>query len=211
MRFQLSARGLRQALRQLAEQDPRVHAAVQRWGYPKERRRPEGFATLVRALTGQQLSVRAAATIYERLHGCFGVEADAFDVPRLSRARVPTLRKLGLSERKAESLRDLARSTLTGALQLEAFAEMPDEAVVSQIAAVKGFGPWSAHMYLIFSLGRPNVWPVDDLGVRKGLQSLLALDDCPSAKLTATLGEAYAPHRSSLALLCWHVKNNPAL
>lgn len=206
--FELTARKLRAALTRHAARHAVVAEQLQRCGFPTERRQPPGFATLVRALAGQQLSVKAAATIYARVVAhCDG----SLEPLRLSRTRVTTLRRLGLSERKAEALRDLARAVLDGSLQLETFARLPDAEVISQISGVRGFGVWSAQMYLIFSLGRPDVWPSDDVGVQKGLQTLFGLTASPNAKLTAQLGERYAPERSSIALLCWHLKNNPVL
>jgi DNA-3-methyladenine glycosylase II len=181
---------------------------LERFGYPKERRHPCGFATLARALAGQQLSVKAAATIYARLLDHFDGELAE---TRLVKTRVATLRRLGLSVRKAESLRHLARARLDGNLQIDDFHRLPDQVVIEQISAIKGFGEWSAQMYLLFSLGRPDVWPAGDLGVRKGLQTVLELSECPDERQALTLGAAYAPERSSLALLCWHVKNNPTL
>lgn len=207
-RFELTTRRLRSTLERHAERDPRVQRCLQRHGYPSERRVPPGFSTLVRALAGQQLSVKAAATIYGRLQEHCGAE---FEPERLVRTRITTLRRLGLSQRKAESLRALARARLDGALRIDDFDTLSDADVIAQISAVKGFGIWSAQMYLLFSLGRPDVWPTGDLGVRKGLQTLLQLPDCPTERDTETLGDAYAPSRSAIALLCWHVKNNPAL
>lgn len=203
--FTLTARRLRAALERHGEADHRVRACIERFGFPKERRQPPGIATLVRALAGQQLSVKAAATIYGRLLKHFDGE---FDAGRVVRTRVATLRSLGLSERKAESLRGLARAILDGSLQVDAFHALPDDIVVGQISAIKGFGEWSAQMYLIFSLGREDVWPKEDLGVRKGLQMLLGLEQCPSSKLTLELGQKYAKERSSVALMCWHVRNS---
>lgn len=207
-RFGLSSRRLRNTLKRHAETDEAIARSLARYGFPRERRQPAGFPTLVRALAGQQLSVKAAATIYGRiLTHCEG----ELEPVRLSRVRTSTLRRLGLSERKAESLRTLARAVLDGALQLDSFDRLPDADIIAQISSVRGFGVWSAQMYLIFSLGRPDVWPVDDMGVQKGLQALLALPQSPNAKLMARLGERYAPERSAVALLCWHIKNNPAL
>ena len=204
-RFRLNDPYLREVLQTLAERDDDVSKALSRFGPPTARRRPPGFATLVRALTAQQLSGKAAATIYGRLADHFGPELDP---AKVARSRVPTLRRLGLSQRKAESLIGLARATARGELAIEGFGRCSDQTVIEQIAGLKGFGPWSAQMYLIFSLGRPDVWPVDDLGVRKGMQHVLSMSVLPLPRALGEIGERYAPHRSAMALFAWHVQNS---
>jgi DNA-3-methyladenine glycosylase II len=207
-RFELNTQQLRSALTQLGATDQRLSAAVALFGFPAERRQPAVFATLARALVGQQVSVKAAASIYARVLTHFDGD---FDLPRVTRTRIATLRRLGLSERKAESLRGLAKAALDGSLPLEAFHTMSNDAVIERISAIKGFGVWSAQMYLIFSLGRPDVWPVGDLGVRKGRGTCLNLTQSPTPREAEALGEAYSPHRSSLAIFCWHICNNPTV
>lgn len=161
---------------------------------------------MVRALTGQQLSGKAAATIYGRVEAHFGA---ALEPARVMRTRVTTLRSLGLSGRKAEYLKALGKAVHDGRLPLDSLARRPDDEVIALISAVRGFGVWSAEMYLIFSLGRPDVWPVDDLGVRKGMQAILGRPECPTPRELRAEGPAYAPYRSALSLLCWRVASGP--
>ena len=205
-RFTLTDDYLASTLRSLGRKDRGLAKALGRYGPPRQRRHPRGFATLVRALAGQQLSGKAAATIYGRVLDHFGGELDP---ARVSRSRVNTLRKLGLSQRKAEYLKGLARATTRGELELHRFGRMSDEAIIDQISSIRGFGAWSAQMYLIFSLGRPDVWPVDDLGVQKGMGHILARTELPRPRELNELGVRYAPHRSAVALIAWHVAGAP--
>ena len=191
-------------MKTLAARDRHVRAALRVFGPPTARRRPHGFESLARSLAGQQLSGKAAATIYGRILAYFGGELDP---ARVARVRVSTLRRLGLSERKAEALRTLAKSTTKGTLPIDRLPRMADEEVISLIASHKGFGVWSAQMYLIFSLGRPDVWPASDLGVRKGVQIIRGSEVLPTIKELEAQGEQFSPHCSAMALFSWHVAN----
>ena len=186
----------------LSDLEPKVQTALEQYGRPALKYRPPDVATLVRALVGQQLSTKAAATIYGRLVSHMRGQIDP---GRLSRVRVSTLRRIGLSERKAESLKLLGKAVERGELNIEMMASLEDEIVVEQISALKGFGEWSAQMFLIFSLRRSDVWPCADVGVQNGLQRIFELDERPSPKLMLSMGEIYRPYRTTLSLVCWHV------
>ena len=193
------------AFSELARRDERVAAALRRHGIPGPRRRRPGFATLARIIVGQQVSARAAASIWARLEEAAGGTV----LPSAIRALGPEgLRAAGLSRQKGRYLLHLAEAVMTGDFDPCALAALDDEAATAAITALPGFGVWSAKMYLIFALGRPDVWPVEDLGVRAGLARLFALDARPDPAEADGLGTPFRPLRSALALLCWHVLHN---
>jgi DNA-3-methyladenine glycosylase II len=158
------------------------------------------FFYLARAIVYQQLASAAARTI----HGRF-VEALKGDVSasKVLRVRESTLRKAGLSAAKTVAVRDLATKVRSGDVALDDLEAMPDEEVVRHLVAVKGIGPWTAQMYLMFRLRRPDVWPVLDLGVRAGFAKIRGLASTPAARELEPLGERYRPWRSAAAFYCW--------
>ena len=171
--------------------------------------KPKGalFRTIVRAIAGQQLSTKAAATIFARLEAAIGQPAGSSwnaDAPeRLRDTPHATLRSVGLSEAKAKSVHDLARRVLSGELPIERLPRMPDEQVVEVLSAVRGIGRWTAEMLLIFDLGRPDVLPVDDLGIRKGAQKVFHTRALPSASAIIKRAEAWRPWRSIGSWYLW--------
>jgi DNA-3-methyladenine glycosylase II len=158
------------------------------------------FFYLARSIIYQQLATRAAATI----HGRF-IDALKGDVSpaKVLRVRETTLRKAGLSRNKLAAIRDLASKARSGEVDLHDLHEQSDDEVVSRLIQVKGIGPWTAHMYMMFKLRRPDVWPVGDLGVRMGLVKVLGLDGEPTQKEMEPLGDPYRPWRSAAAWYCW--------
>jgi 3-methyladenine DNA glycosylase/8-oxoguanine DNA glycosylase len=172
---------------------------VLRIGPPRLPRVAEpGFPYLARAILYQQLAGAAAATI----HGRF-VEACGGSVTPRSVAKAPDerLRAAGLSRGKLAAVRDLADRAAS--LELEALPWLDDDDVVARLTTVRGIGPWTAHMFLIFALRRPDVWPTGDLGVRAGYARILGLDETPGEKELLPLGEPYRPWRSAAAWYCW--------
>ena len=165
--------------------------------------KPSTFESIARSIVYQQLSGRAAETIWQRLRERF--EGDELRPEDVLRKRPSTLRRAGLSAAKTESVRDLARRVVRGDLAPEALHTLADEEVVSELTRVKGIGPWSAHMHLIFALARPDVWPTGDLGVRKGLQLFLDLDEVPTPQAAEVLGDPYRPWRTTLAWSMWRI------
>lgn len=201
--FELTQARILADLDALAGRDPRVARAIDRCGYPAERRAGSpGFGDLLRILTGQQLSIKAAATIFERLEQALGNPP----TPEALLGRTDDeLRAIGFSRQKVAHSKGLARAVLEGRLDPEQLASMIDEDVIETLTALKGFGRWSAEMFLMLALGRCDVWPVDDLGIRAGLQILLDLEERPDRQRTFELGLGWAPHRSAMALLLWHL------
>ena len=202
----------------LAAADPRLGAVVARVGPPRLRVRPdETLPALVRAVVSQQLSVRAAATIHGRLLAALApghparpettaASARLADALARSVEAVPddALRACGLSRAKTASVRDLVARYLDGRLPARAdMGEMTDAEVVAALSAARGVGVWTAQMVLIFTLGRPDVWPVADLGVQEGVRRVAGLSERPSARAMGPLGEPYAPWRSVAAWYLW--------
>jgi DNA-3-methyladenine glycosylase II len=166
----------------------------------------EHYGALVRAITGQQLSVKAASAIYGRLQERFGGRPPTPD--ELLTADPDDLRAVGMSGAKVRSLRSLAEHVLDGRLELEALDALPDETVHQELTAVTGIGPWTADMFLLFHLGRQDVLPVGDLGVRRGAERLFGLPDLPSAEELTGLAEPWRPWRSVASRYLWALLAN---
>jgi DNA-3-methyladenine glycosylase II len=173
----------------------------------RRRGRPgDAYGALVRSIVGQQLSTKAARTIYERLTDQFGGHTPT---PReLLDADPEEVRSAGLSRPKVGYLRDLAEHVEDGELDLEHLAELPDDEVIAQLTAIKGLGVWTAHMFLIFHLGRPDVLPVGDLGIRRGAQLAYGLDELPDAAELEPIAEPWRPYRSLACLYLWRSLDN---
>jgi DNA-3-methyladenine glycosylase II len=153
----------------------------------------DSFGSLARAIVGQQIATRAAAAIFGRLQAYMG-ERDAPSA--IAGASDAELRAIGLSAAKAASLRDLAARTLDGRLQLDRLETLTDDEAHIQLTAVRGIGSWTADMFLLGQLGRPDVLPAGDLGIRRAAQELYGLPAMPSESEVRRLSEAWRPHRS---------------
>ena len=199
-RFKLTDAAIRKALDALAEDHRSVARAIAQVGYPPSRRRDHSFESLARIVMGQQLSVKAAATIAQRVDETVG---GALQPESLLATAPEQLRAAGLSRQKIGYLQSLAEAVISDALPIATLPELTDEEVEAAITAVRGFGRWSAHMYMMFSLGRPDVWPSGDLAVRVGFGRIMGWKDRPDEKKVIDEGSAFSPYRSSLALLCW--------
>jgi DNA-3-methyladenine glycosylase II len=203
------------ALAHLRRSDPLLAALIERFGPPEDvrarrgRRPGDAYGALLRSIVGQQLSTKAARSIFERLTERFGGRTPT---PReLLDTDPEELRGVGLSRAKVAFLRDLAEHVEDGELVLEELAELPDEEVSARLTAIKGLGPWTVDMFLIFHLGRPDVLPVGDLGIRRAAQLLHGLDDLPAAAELERLAEPWRPHRSLACLYLWRsLDNEPA-
>ena len=199
-RFRLTDAAIRKALDALAQDHAAVARAIAQVGYPPSRRREHSFESLARIVMGQQLSVKAAATIARRVDETVG----GVLLPQSLLATAPDkLRAAGLSRQKIGYLQSLAEAVISGDLPVETLPELADEEVEAAITAVRGFGRWSAHMYMMFSLGRPDIWPSGDLAVRVGFGRMMGWKDRPNEKKMIDEGSAFSPHRSAMALLCW--------
>jgi DNA-3-methyladenine glycosylase II len=172
--------------------------------------RGDHYGALVRAITGQQLSVKAARAIYERLTERFGgrppTPAEILeDEPEELRAAA------GLSRAKVSYLRSLAEHTLSGELELERLDELDDERAIAELVAVKGLGEWTAHMFLMFQLERPDVLPVGDLGIRRAIERAYELDGLPDAVAMEEIAQPWRPYRTLACRYLWRsLANEPA-
>jgi DNA-3-methyladenine glycosylase II len=170
-------------------------------------RRPgDAYGALVRALVGQQLSAQSARAIYGRLTGLFG---DRTPSPReLLETDPDALRGVGLSGAKVAFLRDLAERVEDDDLDLERLSELPDDEVFDQLVEVKGLGRWTVDMFLLFHLGRPDVLPVGDQGIRRAVQVEYGLTKLPDAAELERIAEPWRPHRSLACLYLWRSLDN---
>jgi len=169
---------------------------------PFDPRPPDGdyFNSLARAIVYQQLAGRAARAIHGRFVALFDGQPTAEAVLRTP---VEDLRGAGLSGAKAASITDLAQKVTDGTVPLERIEELSDDEIVSRLSTVRGIGRWTSEMFLLFQLRRPDVWPVDDFGVRKGYARIHDLPEPPKPKALDALGEIYRPYRSAAAWYCW--------
>jgi DNA-3-methyladenine glycosylase II len=168
--------------------------------------RPDPWEALARAIVGQQLSTRAAASIWAKLQAQFGGRTPTPE--ELLRKRRPTLRKAGLSNAKVEFLRDLAKRVGDGRLDLKRLASLSDEDVIAELVAVKGIGSWTAEMFLIFHLARPDVVSLGDLGIRRAVQIAYEMDELPGPEELEKLAEEWRPHRTLACLYLWRSLDN---
>ncbi len=165
------------------------------------------FATLIRSITFQLLATKAANTIHARVKDACGPAVTAETV--LATGYAP-LRACGLSGTKTAAMIDLAEHVRDGRLRLESHGRMSDTDVIREVTAVHGIGPWTAEMYLMFTLGRPDVWPVLDLGVRRGWSDLHGYDEMVSSQDLRAHGERFAGYRSAVAWYCWATADDDA-
>ncbi len=195
------------ALDALAKRDTDIARVIGEVGYPEPRNRDPGFETFVNIIIGQQVSVHAAAAIRGRLLAA----ADPLTPESMLALDDDALKAVGLSRRKMEYSRLLAQDVLEGRFDPDGLHKLDDDAIMEAIVARKGLGRWSAEVYMLFALGRTDVWPADDLAVIVAVQRLKGLDDRPNRKLMDELAEDWRPHRGMVALLMWHHYNNAAL
>ena len=188
------------AKRALARRDP-VMGGIMR-AHPRIFlvRRGEPFMTLARAIVGQQISVKAAQSVWDRVVTCVGGEVSPQTV--LGRQR-PLLRACGLSDRKTEYICDLAQHFANGSIHVHRWPEMSDEAIIAELVEVRGIGRWTAEMFLIFSLLRPDVFPLDDLGLQKGIRVAYFANRKVTLSTMRRIGERWRPWRSVATWYLW--------
>jgi len=203
----LTAEKLREDLDALAAREPQLASALIRVGYPQARIRNPGFETLLRTIVGQQVSVAAAASVWNKLEAELGA---GFAPTDLLERDFDALRACGLSRQKQGYARSLCEMVAAGELD---FGTLPadDEEAIELLTRIKGIGRWSAEIYLLFAEGRPDIWPAGDLAVQEGVKRLLYLEERPSEKATRQLAQAWSPQRGSMAIFTWHFYANPAL
>lgn len=187
-------------LNNIAEIDDEVRKELPVYGYPLPRIRPTGFETLLSTIVGQQISTEAAKAIMQRLHALVP-DMKAKSVMKIS---FDELRATGLSNRKTEYAQGLAKAIIDGSLDVDALRQMEDQAAIQSIIALRGFGIWSAEIYLMFSLNRTDIFPAKDLALQVALQKLKGLDARPDEKQAREVIEHWSPWRSAGSLFLWH-------
>ncbi len=194
----------------LARSDPKMAALIERVGKidlatrlkrRSEERPDDAYGALLRAIVGQQLSTKAARTIYLRVIDLFGGSTPSPE--QLLEASEADLRGAGLSGRKVEYVRDLAAHIVAGELEIDRLDELGDEEVIAELVAVRGLGQWTAEMFLLFHLERPDVLSGGDLGIRKAVQIEYGLAQMPTPQQVLEIGEPWRPHRSLASLYLW--------
>jgi DNA-3-methyladenine glycosylase II len=196
---------LKQALGALAKRDAAIAAAIGLAGYPEPRISERGYVTLLRAIVGQQVSIKAAAAIWDKLDRVTGGAADP---AKIVAASEEILRCAGLSRHKAAYAQSLAEEVISGRLDLHNLPE-DDEEAIAELVRVKGIGRWSAEIYLLFAEGRLDIWPAGDLAIQIEIGRIVGLPEKPSEKKVRELAESWRPHRGALAVFAWHYRKAP--
>jgi DNA-3-methyladenine glycosylase II len=191
-------KGLDEGIAALAP-EPVFRAILDRAGAPHFRRRRNGFATLLHIILEQQVSIDAAAAMHRRLSDvCRPLTPGVFLT-----LDDPTLKSCGFSRQKTGYARGLAHAVESGSLDFDGLDAAPDDAALAELVALKGIGRWSAEIYLIFALGRADIWPAADLGLQLGVMECLGLDERPSERALREIGEQWRPWRTVAACLFW--------
>lgn len=199
----VTARSLPAQLTQLVKCDADMARAFAQVGVPPIRSRPRGFETLLKIICSQQISTSAARSIIGRLEA----RISPLSVDSFLAISDGDLREIGLSRQKITYGKALAEALDSNALNFRSLHKMDDEAVIHELTKIKGIGRWSAEVYLLFALRRPDVWPVDDLAVVVAIQRIKGLKQRLNRKEMIELGENWRPLRSVAARLCWHYYN----
>jgi DNA-3-methyladenine glycosylase II len=186
---------------QLTAADRRLAAIVSRHGPPPLWARPAGFRTLARVILEQQVSLKSAASLFARLDR---EVRGGIEVEGVARAGVSRLRTLGVTRQKADYLVSLARSVASGSLDLAAIGRLPDDDAREALIAVRGIGPWTAGVYLLMSLRRPDVWPPGDLALHIALARLRGRNVLPSSGEAERYARRWRPWRAVAARILWH-------
>ncbi len=198
---------MRTAILHLKKSDPTLRAIIERVGPYRIAYREPTFETLVRSIVYQQLHGKAAAAIFGRLQEAASGRA-GMTPARVLRIRDEAARALGLSAQKWRYIRDLAERTATGEIDFDCLPDLPDEDVIDQLTRVKGVGVWTAHMFLIFALARPDVLPTGDLGVRAAIKKAWNLEELPAPVKMEELAAPWRPWRSVASWYLWRSLEN---
>ena len=202
-----TAESLTHSLNALAQREQAFAKVLDTHGHPEPRVSEPGVETLLRTIVGQQVSVAAARSMWNKLTAKFG---QPVDLQKLLIASDEEMREAGMSRQKAGYLRSLAGLVMSGELDLAHLPE-DDEEAVAELTKIKGIGRWSAEIYLLFAEGRHDVWPAGDLAVQIEIGKLMGLDGKPTEKQLRELAEKWRPHRGAAAVLAWHSYNAPPL
>ena len=195
---------LHASLDALAEREKAFAKVLDTHGKPEPRHSEPGVETLLRTIVGQQVSVAAARSMWNKLVAKLG---EPIDLKKLLESSDEELREAGLSRQKAGYARSLASLVLSGELDLAALPA-DDEEAIALLTRIKGIGRWSAEIYLLFAEGRADIWPAGDLAVQIQIGKLLGLDGKPTEKQLRELAERWRPHRGAAAVLAWHSYNS---
>ena len=181
--------------------DSKIKTVIDEHGYPEPRARAHGFETMLRIIVSQQLSTRAAASIWGRVEALCN---NSVSTQTILMQADDALRKCGLSRQKVGYAKALAERIETGVLAPETLVDMPTEAVILALTEIKGYGVWSAEIYAMFALGRPDIFPAGDLALQIAVQRLETLPEKPTEKQTREIAGRWSPHQSAVAVLMWH-------
>ena len=203
----ITAAQIRLGLDELAAEDTALARELARVGYPEPRIRDTGYKTLLRTIVGQQVSVAAASSMWNKLEAELGED---FTPACLLSRDFDTLRACGLSRQKQGYARSLCELVDAGELDFDALPA-DDEEAIEELTRIKGIGRWSAEIYLLFAEGRADIWPAGDLAVQEGVKRLLEMDERPKEKETREIGNRWSPYRGAMAIFTWHYYANPAL
>ncbi len=191
------------ACKHLGRRDRVMKKLIPQFGEARLQSRGDAFTTLARSIVGQQISVKAAQSVWDKLVSLLGAPSTRV-APTLVQAHAASaLREAGLSLRKAEYLLDLAQHFSSGAVHVRHWQQMDDEAIIEELVAIRGIGRWTAEMFLIFHLMRPNVLPLDDLGLLKGISQSYFSGEPVSRAEAREVGDAWAPYRSVATWYIW--------
>jgi DNA-3-methyladenine glycosylase II len=191
---------MRSAIKHLKKSDPVIAGIIQRVGPYAIQYREPSFESLVRSIVYQQLSGRVASVIFARLHAAAGEEQ--LTPAGIMRLRPEKMRKLGLSAQKTLYIRELAKHTKRGSIVFENLPDSDDAVVIEHLTRVKGIGVWTAQMFLMFTLRRPDVLPVADLGIRTAMKQAYGLNDLPKPDEMERIATAWKPYSS---IACWYL------
>jgi len=191
---------MRKAILHLKKADPVLRSLIDRVGAYRIEYRYPGFETLVRSIVYQQLSGKVAKVIFGRLVEAAGGQLTPEAILKLRPAR---MRKAGLSKQKTAYIRDLSRLTRSGVLDFSALPGLPDDEVIVMLTQVKGIGVWTAHMFLMFALERPNVLPVGDLGIRMAIRKEYGMEELPNAKQIEERAAGWHPYCTVASWYLW--------
>jgi len=205
MRLIMDEQTIARGMQALSLLDEDIAAAFKELGPPAPRPRPAGFETFLSTIVGQQLSTKVAAVIMQRLITLMGSVTPG----RLIELEDQALRDVGMSWRKVEYAKSLANAIITNSLDIESLPHLSDEEAISKITQLKGFGRWSAEIYLMFSLNRQDIFPADDLGILLGLTKLKGLPEKPTPKQARQMVEHWQGWRSVGSLFLWQYYHQP--
>lgn len=191
------------ACKHLSKRDRVMKKLIPQFGEARLQSRGDAFTTLARSIVGQQISVKAAQSVWDKFAALMSGPSYAIDPALVLAQETPSLRAVGLSVRKAEYLRDLAKHFAEGEVHVSQWQHMDDEAIIDELVAIRGIGRWTAEMFLIFHLMRPNVLPLDDLGLIKGISQSYFSGEPVSRAEARDVAEAWSPYRTVGTWYLW--------